>query len=201
MEEEDPRRAPAVTALAPATAARLGVLADQLDAEALGRLPFGSGELAEALAQANAVRALARPAGGGEDYCRWNEEADSGAWKAQCGAGPFELEDGSPVENGMYFCFGCGRELVISPAPPALRRFLENCDEDEPDVEAADLAAEEAAEGPAAWGGGDPPRRRAPTPKLTEYEAASGVYRAERCLAHYEPEPCSTCAAHIAGGP
>jgi hypothetical protein len=53
-------------ALTPATAARLGALADQLDAEALGRLPFASGELAEALAQGNAVRALVRLAGGKE---------------------------------------------------------------------------------------------------------------------------------------
>ena len=49
-----------MTALSPATAGRLSTLADQLDAEALGRLPFGSAELAEALAQGNAVRALVR---------------------------------------------------------------------------------------------------------------------------------------------
>lgn len=54
-------------ALAPATAARLGALADQLTAEAVERLPFGSGELAEALAQAEAVRALAGPAGGSQE--------------------------------------------------------------------------------------------------------------------------------------
>lgn len=54
-----------MTALAPATAARLEALADRLDEEALGSLPFASGELAEALAQGNAVRALAGPAGGG----------------------------------------------------------------------------------------------------------------------------------------
>lgn len=101
--------------LAPATAARLGAMADQLEEEALRR-KHGPGELAEALAQANAVRALAGPAGGGAVQCEWTPEDYEGAgdWNTGCGLA-FRLDEGGPVENGMKFCYGCGLPLVELP--------------------------------------------------------------------------------------
>lgn len=105
-----------MTALAPATAARLEALADRLDEEALGSLPFASGELAEALAQGNAVRALAGLVGGGAGECEWTPEDYEGAgdWNTSCGQA-FRLDEGGPVENGMNFCYGCGLPLIEVP--------------------------------------------------------------------------------------
>lgn len=45
--------------------------------------------------------------------CGWTQESDGGAWATGCGH-LFEVNDGTPKENGMGFCCFCGRTLSES---------------------------------------------------------------------------------------
>jgi hypothetical protein len=42
------------------------------------------------------------------EFCFWHN--DDGWWRTDCGK-YFALNDGSPHQNGMRFCYHCGRKL------------------------------------------------------------------------------------------
>ena len=44
--------------------------------------------------------------------CRWTADEDSDSWDASCGRKWSFLTDG-PVENGVTFCHGCGRQVEV----------------------------------------------------------------------------------------
>ena len=46
--------------------------------------------------------------------CGWTQESDGSAWATGCGH-LFEVNDGTPKENGMGFCCFCGRTMSESP--------------------------------------------------------------------------------------
>lgn len=54
------------------------------------------------------------PAGERDAECVWSD--DEGCWATGCGH-YFEINDGTPSENGMRFCAYCGKPLVEVPAP------------------------------------------------------------------------------------
>lgn len=45
-----------------------------------------------------------------DQLCIWREDPD-GVWETSCGE-YFQINDGTPSENGMLFCYHCGRRLV-----------------------------------------------------------------------------------------
>ena len=47
------------------------------------------------------------------DICNWNQYDDEyGSYEADCGM-EFELNDGTPEDNHMKFCCGCGKPISI----------------------------------------------------------------------------------------
>ena len=49
------------------------------------------------------------------EFCIWNQDNEGGdIWESSCG-NYFILNEGTPVENGMKFCFKCGKPLTESP--------------------------------------------------------------------------------------
>lgn len=46
--------------------------------------------------------------------CVWSQDSDGSAWATGCGH-LFDVNDGTPKENGMCFCAFCGRKLNESP--------------------------------------------------------------------------------------
>lgn len=49
--------------------------------------------------------------------CNWEQEDDwdhSGQWNTDCGMS-WSMTEGTPKENGMRFCAGCGKALVEVP--------------------------------------------------------------------------------------
>lgn len=42
--------------------------------------------------------------------CNWKQDED-GVWETECGES-FELNEGSPHDNGFRFCMYCGMPLV-----------------------------------------------------------------------------------------
>jgi hypothetical protein len=44
--------------------------------------------------------------------CLWTEDSSGEYWTSECGQTWTFSNDGSPSENGMTFCFGCGKELA-----------------------------------------------------------------------------------------
>jgi hypothetical protein len=46
------------------------------------------------------------------DDCQWTESPDTLAFITECG-GWFNVETGTPTENGMKFCPYCGKHLVL----------------------------------------------------------------------------------------
>ena len=51
--------------------------------------------------------------------CRWtipNDTYDGDVYEPECGADPWEFNDGGPVENKMRFCPFCGRRLKQTKA-------------------------------------------------------------------------------------
>jgi hypothetical protein len=46
--------------------------------------------------------------------CGWTQDSDGSAWATGCGH-LFEVNDGTPKENGMCWCCFCGRELKETP--------------------------------------------------------------------------------------
>lgn len=43
--------------------------------------------------------------------CTWTEDTE-GVWQTECGR-CFQINEGSPAENGMLFCYHCGRRLLV----------------------------------------------------------------------------------------
>ena len=43
--------------------------------------------------------------------CKWRYDEDDGCWVTACGE-QFCLEDGGPSENGMIFCYHCGKRIL-----------------------------------------------------------------------------------------
>ena len=46
--------------------------------------------------------------------CGWTQDSDGSAWATGCGH-LFDVNDGTPKENGMCWCCFCGRELKQTP--------------------------------------------------------------------------------------
>lgn len=46
----------------------------------------------------------------GTKECVWRETNE--AWSTSCGD-LFTINDGTPEDNGMFFCHRCGRQLVV----------------------------------------------------------------------------------------
>ncbi len=46
--------------------------------------------------------------------CEWTEDESDGSWDGACGE-KWCLEDGTPANNNMNYCPGCGRHLVTIP--------------------------------------------------------------------------------------
>lgn len=42
------------------------------------------------------------------ETCKWSEEDYSGLWNTDCG-NLFDLNEGTPSDNGMKFCCYCGK--------------------------------------------------------------------------------------------
>jgi len=42
--------------------------------------------------------------------CKWEEEYD-GPWHTECGES-FDLNEGTPKDNGMKYCCYCGKKLM-----------------------------------------------------------------------------------------
>ncbi len=49
------------------------------------------------------------------EKCVWADTGDSASWQSSCGK-HFEFNEGGPVENGMKFCYSCGKPLEEIPA-------------------------------------------------------------------------------------
>ena len=47
------------------------------------------------------------------DNCNWDQDED-GIWQTDCGE-LFEINEGTPGDNGMKFCCYCGRNLIERP--------------------------------------------------------------------------------------
>lgn len=69
--------------------------------------------------------------------CCWSESSN-GAWATGCGE-LWELNDGTPKENGMKFCPCCGRKLTES-------RYVDDIRDDHDDEYVAELAAKQTNE-------------------------------------------------------
>jgi hypothetical protein len=73
-----------------------------------------NGELRERAEAAEAkLRALV-PAPDAQAGCVWTEDPDSDKWDTTCGEAWSFTTDG-PVENGVKFCHGCGRTVMLAP--------------------------------------------------------------------------------------
>ena len=48
--------------------------------------------------------------------CKWEKNEDDGSWDGGCGV-KWVLESGTPEENHMHHCLGCGRHLVTVTTP------------------------------------------------------------------------------------
>lgn len=51
------------------------------------------------------------------ETCRWDQWDPldfSSTWEIACG-GAWELEDGTPAENGIRFCHQCGKPVDVHP--------------------------------------------------------------------------------------
>jgi len=49
-----------------------------------------------------------------ERWCLWSLwDEDHNAWKPGCDADPFQPEDGTPKENGLRHCHGCGERILV----------------------------------------------------------------------------------------
>lgn len=46
--------------------------------------------------------------------CGWTEESEGIAWATGCGH-LFDVNDGTPKQNGMNYCCFCGRSLIQTP--------------------------------------------------------------------------------------
>ena len=51
--------------------------------------------------------------------CEWTEDASGDYWESACGQ-TFVFNDGTPVENEIRFCCGCGKPLVQKTAVEAV---------------------------------------------------------------------------------
>jgi hypothetical protein len=50
------------------------------------------------------------------EECSWIQDDDGNTWAAGCGRHYyFTLIEGTPSENGMKYCFRCGKKLVEVP--------------------------------------------------------------------------------------
>ena len=57
--------------------------------------------------------------------CNWAQDGyEPDLWDSDCGQS-FYLKEGTPLENKMRFCFGCGKPLTESPCT-----FSEDEDDD-----------------------------------------------------------------------
>jgi len=45
------------------------------------------------------------------NHCRWAQDDEEGYWQTSCGR-YYEINEGTPAENGMKFCTYCGNPLV-----------------------------------------------------------------------------------------
>lgn len=80
------------------------------------RLDTGKGSMSDAEIVADAFKRLdsahAELKAAGEDYqrCTWRQ-CEDGEWDSDCGVS-WTFENGTPAENYMKFCSGCGHRLV-----------------------------------------------------------------------------------------
>jgi len=49
------------------------------------------------------------------ETCIWDREDEDGAWDSQCGE-CWLFIDGGPKENGVKFCQGCGKQVMLAAA-------------------------------------------------------------------------------------
>lgn len=86
---------------------------DVLEAAAFGQKPTnGKSELlqrAEKLAEDTAK--LAERVGG--STCEWKSDDSDHSWEGQCGT-KWQFFDDGPTENGMKFCPGCGKPVLVT---------------------------------------------------------------------------------------
>lgn len=47
--------------------------------------------------------------------CTWEQTYEGGPWEPSCDEAAFALDEGTPKENGMAFCFYCGQRLTEKP--------------------------------------------------------------------------------------
>jgi hypothetical protein len=48
------------------------------------------------------------------DYCRWTYDEHDYKWDSACGEA-WQFTDGGPEDNGVKFCQGCGKPVVLPP--------------------------------------------------------------------------------------
>ncbi|WP_380692100.1 hypothetical protein [Serratia marcescens] len=76
------------------------------------RIP--SGDMVEIM-----ERLLAQPVSSGyklPDGCKWNYDDIDSKWDSACGDA-WMFSDGGPTENGVKFCQGCGKPVLLAAAP------------------------------------------------------------------------------------
>lgn len=54
------------------------------------------------------------------EICKWYREDDSDMWQSPCGVA-FTLNEGTPYQNGMRYCYKCGKPMFESVKQPAAR--------------------------------------------------------------------------------